>query len=59
MVHQPASAALSRFRVLDLTRTQSCLRVKAPPRGQDTDDVLGEAGYSADEIADLRRRDVV
>jgi crotonobetainyl-CoA:carnitine CoA-transferase CaiB-like acyl-CoA transferase len=42
-----------------LTRTPSRLRVEAPPRGQHTDEVLGEAGYSADEIADLRRRNVV
>ena len=42
-----------------LTRTPSRLRVAAPARGQHTDDVLGEAGYSASEIADLRRRNVV
>ena len=42
-----------------LTRTPSRLRVEAPDRGQHTDDVLGEAGYSASEIADLRRRNVL
>ena len=42
-----------------LTRTPSRLRVEAPARGQHTDEVLDEAGYSADEIVDFRRRNVV
>jgi crotonobetainyl-CoA:carnitine CoA-transferase CaiB-like acyl-CoA transferase len=48
MVHQPASAALSRFRVLDLTR------VRSGPTA-----VCQLADWGADVIADLRRRNVV
>jgi formyl-CoA transferase len=42
-----------------LTRTPSRLRVAAPGRGQHTDEILGEAGYGTNEIADLRRRHIV
>ena len=32
---------------------------QAPERGQHTDQVLAEFGLSADEIADLRRREII
>ncbi len=35
------------------------MRMAAPERGQHTDDVLGEFGLSAEEIADLRDRDII
>ncbi len=42
-----------------LERTPSRLATPPPERGQHTDEILGEIGYGADEIADLRRRNVV
>ncbi|MFQ5955631.1 MAG: CaiB/BaiF CoA transferase family protein [Kiloniellales bacterium] len=42
-----------------LERTPSRLVMPPPERGQHTDEILGEIGYSAKEIADLRRRNVI
>jgi crotonobetainyl-CoA:carnitine CoA-transferase CaiB-like acyl-CoA transferase len=42
-----------------LDGTPSRMRKGAPNSGQDTDDVLGEIGLSAEEVDELRRRGVV
>jgi formyl-CoA transferase len=42
-----------------LERTPSSLTVHPPDRGEQTDEILGELGLGADEIADLRKRNVV
>ena len=42
-----------------LNRTPSHFAVAPPERGEHTDEVLGDLGLSADEIADLRQRNVV
>ena len=40
---------------VSLSRTPSSLRRRPPTAGEHTDEVLGEFGFSADEIAELRR----
>ena len=42
-----------------LSRTPGAVRTPTPEMGQHTDEVLGELGYSADDIAALRRNGVV
>ena len=42
-----------------LTRTPSKLVRGAPNRGDETEEILGELGYSSDDIAELRKRTVV
>ncbi len=42
-----------------LSRTPGAVRTPTPEMGQHTDEVLGELGYSADDIAALRRDGVV
>ena len=42
-----------------LHRTPSSLAVAPPERGEHTDKVLGELGYSAEKIADMRERNIV
>jgi formyl-CoA transferase len=44
---------------IGLSRTPSSFAVAPPERGEHTDEVLSEAGLSADEIADLRKRNVI
>jgi formyl-CoA transferase len=44
---------------IKLSRTPSRIAVAPPEYGEHTDAVLAELGYSAAEIADLRRREVV
>ena len=44
---------------VNLERTPPRLRSAAPDRGQHTDEILAELGYSADEIDGLRRAQVV
>jgi formyl-CoA transferase len=57
------SRALGRFRVVNqavrLSRTPATMRVAAPEVGEHTDEVLGELGYSAKEIAALREAKAV
>jgi crotonobetainyl-CoA:carnitine CoA-transferase CaiB-like acyl-CoA transferase len=42
-----------------LGRTPASISATAPGWGEHTDEMLGEAGYGADEIADLRERGVL
>ncbi len=42
-----------------LSRTPASVRTPAPDVGEHTDEVLGELGFSADDIARLRREEVV
>ncbi|MNT84336.1 Succinyl-CoA:(R)-benzylsuccinate CoA-transferase subunit BbsF [compost metagenome] len=42
-----------------LSRTPSQMRAATPGRGEHTDDVLMELGYTAGQISDLRERHVV
>ena len=42
-----------------LSRTPSTIETPPPERGEHTDEVLGEFGYSGDEIAELRRCNVI
>ena len=42
-----------------MSRYEPRTGVATPDRGQHTDEVLAEFGFSADEIADLRSREVV
>ena len=55
--------ALGRFRLLNqavrLSRTPAAVVAPTPEIGQHTDEVLGELGYGADEIAALRERKVI
>jgi crotonobetainyl-CoA:carnitine CoA-transferase CaiB-like acyl-CoA transferase len=44
---------------MSLSRTPSRLAAPPPERGQHTDEVLAAFGYSAAEIADLHRNQVV
>ena len=44
---------------VSLSRTPSTFERPPPERGEHTDEVLGEFGYSADEIAGLRQRGVI
>ena len=44
---------------VSLSRTPSELRLPTPERGEHSDAVLGELGYDAAAILDLRRRGVV
>jgi formyl-CoA transferase len=44
---------------VSLSRTPSTFVKPPPERGEHTDEILGEFGYTADEIADLRQRDVI
>ena len=42
-----------------LSQSAGAIRRRAPAVGEHTDEILGELGYSAAEIADLRRLDIV
>jgi formyl-CoA transferase len=42
-----------------LSRTPGAVRTAAPDVGQHTDEILGELGYSREDIAAIRRDGVV
>ncbi|MEP1028229.1 MAG: CoA transferase, partial [Alphaproteobacteria bacterium] len=42
-----------------MSRTESKLVVHPPEKGEHTDAILGDLGLSADEIADLKARQIV
>jgi len=44
---------------IKMNRTPSSLAVAPPERGEHTDEILGGLDFSADDIADLRRRNVI
>ncbi len=44
---------------MTLSRTPSALETPPPERGEHSDEVLGEFGYTAEEITDLRRSNVI
>ena len=44
---------------VDLSETPGRFRHRAPTLGEHTDAILGELGYGADAIADLRRRKII
>jgi formyl-CoA transferase len=44
---------------IKMSRTPSELKVSPPERGEHSDEILGDIGLSAEEIADLRSRNVV
>ena len=44
---------------IELSRTPSEIRSASPERGEHTDEVMRELGYSDEQIADLRRRIVI
>jgi len=59
-VHSPKLGDIDLVaQAIGLSRTPSRFAVAPPERGQHTDEVLTEAGLSAAEIADLRKRNVI
>ena len=42
-----------------MSATPGTIRTRAPLLGEHTDEILGELGYDADRIADLRAREIV
>jgi len=59
-VHHPARGATKLVgQPVKLSRTPASIYVSAPDAGEHSDTVLTELGLSADEIADLRSRDVI
>ena len=57
------SAALGNMELVGqpiiMSRTPSSLRQAPPERGEHTDEVLGALGYSAEQLDDLRQRNVI
>lgn len=45
--------------LLKMSESPLAAQGSSPPLGRDTDDIVGSAGYSAEEIADLRERGVI
>jgi crotonobetainyl-CoA:carnitine CoA-transferase CaiB-like acyl-CoA transferase len=44
---------------VELSRTPSGVRYATPEKGEHTDEVLGELGYDAAKVAELRKQKVV
>jgi formyl-CoA transferase len=63
MARPVQSAALGTIELvsqaIEMNRTPFQMRRAAPERGEHTEEVLGELGYDADAIAELRRRKVI
>jgi len=63
MAHEVTHPTLGTYKVLGqpikMSRSRPRTGQATPERGQHTDEVLAEFGFSADEIADLRRREIV
>jgi crotonobetainyl-CoA:carnitine CoA-transferase CaiB-like acyl-CoA transferase len=45
--------------LLKMSQTPLAAQGSSPPLGRDTDDIVGGAGYTAEEIADLRERGII
>jgi crotonobetainyl-CoA:carnitine CoA-transferase CaiB-like acyl-CoA transferase len=59
-VHHPARGETKLVgQPVKLSRTPASIYVSAPDAGEHSDVILNELGLSADEIADLRARDVI
>ncbi|NPC58746.1 CaiB/BaiF CoA transferase family protein [Caenimonas soli] len=59
LVHQTMGPIEVVGQPFELSRTPAQMRSPAPLRGEHTDEVLAEAGYSSDEIAEFRAGGVV
>jgi crotonobetainyl-CoA:carnitine CoA-transferase CaiB-like acyl-CoA transferase len=59
-IHTPEGLAVGLItQPVQLDRTPASIATTAPAWGEHTEEMLDEAGYSADEIADLKKRGVV
>ncbi len=45
--------------LLKMSATPTAAQGSSPPLGRDTDDIIASAGYSKDELADLRTRGII
>ncbi len=63
IVREVESKALGKVRVVgqavQLTRTPQRMRMAAPERGEHSDGILAELGYTAERISELRERGVI
>jgi crotonobetainyl-CoA:carnitine CoA-transferase CaiB-like acyl-CoA transferase len=59
-IHTPEGLAVGLItQPVQLDRTPASIATTAPAWGEHTEEMLDEAGYSTDEIADLKKRGVV
>ncbi len=59
-LEHPAWGAIRQVGVpFELSATPASIRTPPPMLGEDSDEILAELGYAADEIRDLHRRGVV
>ena len=57
--HRTKGEMLVQAPPVTLSRTPAAIRLPAPEPGQHTDEILGELGYSASDIAELRQAGAV